>query len=113
MTKEWFIRYVKKAEAETPLTYEDCKRAYESRTIGADGISIALTIAWLREGLPTLETRNKRSRRKLIRYLKSEMRLYADYGSFSPMVNVIVKHFYLCKMEQLTPKEQNDASSST
>ena len=96
ISKERFIKLVEKEHVEDQLTYTDCAKAVRKKTLGADGISIALTILDLRKDIKSLKRRNQRSTKKLIKWLKSEMRWYADYGSFDVLVGVVVKHYYEC-----------------
>lgn len=92
MRKEKFIKIVKQEVAKTPLTIKGCEYAVNAETIGADGISIALTILWLRE---------LKGYKHLIKFLKSEMKKYNEFRSFEIFVGIICKRFYQCKLEQL------------
>lgn len=92
MRKEKFIKIVKQEVAKTPLTIKDCEYAVNRETIGADGISIALTILWLRE---------LKGYKHLIKFLKSKMKKYYEFRSFDGMVGVICHYFYGVKLEHL------------
>ena len=96
ISKNKFIKYVKNEKVEDELTYEDCVKALKKKTLGADGVSIALTILWLQEDMKDECRRNRRSDRKLIKWLKSEMRWYADYGSLNPIVGRVVNEYFEC-----------------
>jgi len=82
-------------------TLEECKEALLKETLGADGVSIGLTVLWLEEDIKDKEKRNKKSRKLLIKWLKSEMRPYADFGSFSPFVKDVCHRYFQCRKEHL------------
>lgn len=107
MFKELFIRKVEKF---IPLmTLEDLKSAKDSEGIGADGVSIAVAILWLRDRKKkTHSFRNKRSLSKMIRWLKSEMRSYMDFGSWDPFVGDVCKRIYTLMYEKRLREQEND-----
>lgn len=117
ISKERFIKLVEKKNVEEQLTYSGCVKAVRKKTLGADGISIALTILDLRKDIKSLQPRNRRSTKKLIKWLKSEMRWYADYGSFDVLVGVIVNHYYEClrdrKRKELDEKRKESLNGTT
>lgn len=106
VVKEW-----KKKSVEEKL--KDAKTCYDDNThLGACGIEIALTIAWLRENLVNkISKRNKKSDKLLIKWLKSNMRDYCDFGTFDSWVGEICKRFWGCEIslleEELKKSEGN------
>jgi hypothetical protein len=108
-TKNQFINYVKKTIKKDPAfepSLEECKKAIEKQTIGADALSIAFTILWLKEDIRTLQRRNRKSRNMLIKWLKSEMRWYADLGSFNPFVRDFTNKYFIYRKEYLEKEER-------
>lgn len=89
------------AKKETEPTLEECIKALEKSTLGADAYSISLTILWLQKDLESKSKYNKRSTKKLINWLKSEMRWYLDYGTLNPYVRDICDRYFLLRKEKL------------
>ena len=106
MFKEMFIRKVKKV---VEFSLEDLEYAKNKESIGADGVSIAVAILWLRDQKKkSHSSRNKKSLSKMIRWLKSEMRSYMDFGSWDPFVGDVCKRIYTLMYEKALKLEQND-----
>lgn len=107
-TKEQFIKLVVECEKQEPLTIKDYDEIIDNyhKKLGADGVLIALTINWFREDLKDLSLRNRKSKKKLIKWLKSEMRWYNDLGSFDPCVGDMVNRFAVCKRDKLKKESQ-------
>lgn len=107
MFKETFIRKVEKF---IPLmTLEDLKNAKDSEGIGADGVSIAVAIIYLRNIIKdSCCRRNKVSGRKMVRWLKSEMRSYMDFGSWDPFVGDVCKRIYTLMYEKRLREQENN-----
>lgn len=106
MFKELFIRKVEKA---VEFSLEDLEYAKNKESIGADGVSIAVAILWLRDQKKkSSSSRNKRSLSKMIRWLKSEMRSYMDFGSWDPFVGDVCKRIYTLMYEKRLKEQEND-----
>lgn len=112
MSKNKFIKYVKNEKIEDKITYTDCVKALRKKTIGADGVSIALTILWLEKDIKELNRRNRISCKKLIKWLKSEMREYADYGSYDPFVNKVTCQYFECLRDRRRKELDKNKESS-
>lgn len=110
MTKNRFIKKVKKNGGLSLLTFDDLKYAVCKDSIGADGFSIAFSIIWLRDKKKkSHSSRNKKSLSKMIRWLKSEMRSYMDFGSWDPFVGDVCKRIYTLMYEKaIREKEVNE-----
>lgn len=104
MTRNRFIKMVVKEYEKNPFTAEQARAAANKWTLGADGISMALTIAWIRDMKPGA-FRNKVSDWLLVLWLKSCMRRYADFGNFDPLAADIVRRYYTILAEKLEKKE--------
>lgn len=104
MTRNRFIKMVVKEYENNPFTAEQARAAANKWLLGADGISMALTIAWIRD-TKLSAFRDKVSKWLLILWLKSCMRRYADFGIFNPLVAAIVRYYYTILAEKLEKKE--------
>lgn len=105
MTRNRFIKMVVKEYEKNPFTAEQARAAANKKSmIGADGASMALTIAWLRETKPS-KLRNKISDWLLIIWLKSCMRRYANFGNYNPLAACVVRYYYTALADRLEERE--------
>lgn len=113
MTRNRFIKMVVKEYEKNPFTAEQARAAANKKSrIGADGASMALTIAWLRETKPS-KLRNKISDWLLRIWLKSCMRRYANFGNYDPIAACVVNYYYTILAERLEEKEELDKKWNT
>ena len=105
MTKRKFIKKTIEYYDRHPLTAAQARAAANKFTIGADGKSMALTLAWLHETAPRC-FRNKVSNWLLMLWLGSCMRKYADFGNFDPIAACVVKRYYTLLAEKLEREER-------
>ena len=85
-----------------PFTNEDFKKALEclNKSIGVDGSILIPFIAYCINNKKDKCRRNKRSDEKLIKWLISESRPYADFGTYNPFINRLCKHWCECNIEK-------------
>lgn len=93
------LKFVKDDKIKENLTIEEIEKAIESRTIGADCISISLVINEEISNMKSKSKRNRKSSKKYIKWLKSEMRSYADYCSFNPLIGDITNRYFEILLE--------------
>ena len=89
-----------------PYTKEEFEKVLEclNNSIGVSGDILIRFIAYCINNSKDKSRRNKRSDEKLIKWLISAARPYADFGTYNPFINSLCKHWCKCNIE--TDKEE-------
>ena len=104
MTRESYIRMIRRKWKADPMTHEEAMERAENKCPFKNGEQLAIAICWIREH-PHHLWHNRMNDKHLIRWLKGCMRKNGrSFCSIDPLAARVVEHIFLLLAEN-TPKE--------